>query len=90
MDRALPPVRGVLKAQLSATIEGSIVMIRTIAFMMLLATPLVSYSQVVLEADGPGNTYELISSVLAPGGDAVENPECIHPEFGRHIAEVWD
>ena len=65
-------------------------MIRTIAFMMLLATPLVSYSQVVLEADGPGNTYELISSVLAPGGDAVENPECIHPEFGRHIAEVWD
>lgn len=48
------------------------------------------YSQVVLKADGPGNTYELINSVLAPGNTAVENPECIHPEFGRHIAEVWD
>lgn len=49
-----------------------------------------SYAQVVLNADGPGNTYELISSVLAPGADAVENPECVHSEFGRHIAEVWD
>jgi hypothetical protein len=49
-----------------------------------------SYSQTILEADGPGNTYELINSVLAPGYDVVENPECIHPEFGRHITEVWD
>ena len=49
------------------------------------------YSQAMLNADGPGNTYELINSVLAPnGGDVVENPECVHPEFGRHIAEVWD
>jgi hypothetical protein len=47
-------------------------------------------SQIVLEADGPGNTYELINSVLAPGYNAVENPECAHPEFGRHITEVWD
>jgi hypothetical protein len=45
---------------------------------------------VVLNADGPGNTYELINSKLAPGFDAVENPECVHPSFGRHIAEVWD
>ncbi len=52
--------------------------------------PMLLFGQVVLEADGPGNTYELITSVLAPGGDAVENPECIHPQFGRHIAEVWD
>ena len=48
------------------------------------------YSQTVLEADGPGNTYELINSILAPGNNVVENPECVHPEFGRHIAEVWD
>ena len=48
-------------------------------------------AQTVLNANGPGNTYELINSVLAPnGGDVVENPECVHPEFGRHIAEVWD
>ncbi len=45
---------------------------------------------VVLNADGPGNTYELINSKLASGFDAVENPDCIHPTFGRHIAEVWD
>lgn len=45
---------------------------------------------VVLSADGPGNTYELINSVLAPGFDVVENPECVHGAFGRHIAEVWD
>ena len=47
-------------------------------------------SQIVLKADEPGNTYELINSVLAPGNEAVENPECIHGAFGRHIIEVWD
>ena len=48
------------------------------------------FSQVVLNADGPGDTYELISSVLAPGYDAVEVPDCSHPDFGRHIDEVFD
>ena len=48
------------------------------------------HSQAILEADGPGNTYELINSVLAPGYNVVEHPECVHPEFGRHIAEVYD
>jgi hypothetical protein len=52
--------------------------------------PIISFSQVVLEANGPGETYELINSVFAPGYNVVENPECIHPEFGRHVAEVWD
>lgn len=49
-----------------------------------------SSSQTVLEANGPGDTYELINSVLAPGYNSVETPDCSHPEFGRHIAEVWD
>ena len=80
----------VARIELSTIIEGSTVVIRSITLVMLLANPLTLYSQTVLEADGPGNTYELISSVLAPGGDAVENPECVHPQFGRHIAEVWD
>lgn len=48
------------------------------------------FSQVVLNADGPGETYELINSVLAPGFDAVEVPDCSHPEFGRHIDELFD
>ena len=52
-----------------------------------------------LNADGPGNTYELITSVLAPcqGVTAVEAPDMLggtvdgtHPAFGRHIAEVMD
>ncbi|MBC7938005.1 MAG: T9SS type A sorting domain-containing protein [Rhizobacter sp.] len=47
-------------------------------------------AQTTLTANGPGNTYELINSVLAPGYNAVEDPECVHPEFGRHIAEVFD
>lgn len=52
--------------------------------------PPASNPEVLLIADGPGNTYELINSKLAPGFDAVENPECVHSSFGRHIAEVWD
>ncbi len=58
--------------------------------LLIAAFPIVCHSQVILKADGPGNTYELINSVLAPGSEAVENPECIHASFGRHIAEVWD
>jgi hypothetical protein len=59
-------------------------------YIVVLALPFISHSQITLKADGPGNTYELINSVLAPGSEAVENPECIHASFGRHIAEVWD
>ena len=48
-----------------------------------------AFSQhVTLEADGPGDTYELISSVL--GGNPLEVPDCGHPEFGRHVTEEWD
>lgn len=47
-------------------------------------------SQTTLDADGPGNTYELITSVLAPGYDPVEEPDCSHPTFGRHIDEIFD
>ncbi len=65
--------------------------IKRILLSFLIYIPVIGNAQVLLEADGPGNTYELINSVLAPtGGDVVENPECVHPQFGRHIAEVWD
>jgi len=46
--------------------------------------------QVVLNADGPGNTYELITSVLAPGYNPIEVPDCNHNEFGEHIDEFFD
>jgi hypothetical protein len=58
---------------------------------ILLLAAVYVHAQTLLEANGPGNTYELINSVLAPnGGDVVESPDCAHPEFGRHIRESWD
>lgn len=45
---------------------------------------------VVLSAVGSENAYDLINSVLAPGYDAIESPDCAHTDFGKHIAEVWD
>jgi hypothetical protein len=51
-------------------------------------------AQTILNADiTVNNTYELINSVLAPGGTAVETPDQAggtHASFGRHIAEVYD
>lgn len=47
-------------------------------------------AQVVLDADGPGNTYDLITSVLAPGHNPIEVPDCSHPAFGDHIDEIFD
>jgi len=51
-------------------------------------------AQVTLNADGPGNTYELINSVFAPSGNVIESPDQTpdgsHSAFGRHIAEVFD
>ena len=46
--------------------------------------------QVVLDADGPGNTYALITSILAPGYNPIEVPDCNHTAFGDHIDEVFD
>ena len=49
-----------------------------------------NFCQTILEADGPGETYELINSVFAPGYNAVETPDCNHNDYGRHIDEVFD
>ena len=48
------------------------------------------FSQVLLDADGPGNSYSLITSVLAPGANPIEVPDCSHTVFGDHIDEVFD
>lgn len=45
---------------------------------------------VELKADGPGDTYELIASVLAPDHNPIEAPDCSHDTFGEHIDEVFD
>jgi len=47
-------------------------------------------AQVILNANGPGNTYEDINAVLAPGHNVIEVPDCVHTTFGRHIDEVFD
>ena len=49
-----------------------------------------SFAQLLLDADGEGDTYELITSKLAPGRNPVEVPDCKHTQFGRHIDEVYD
>ena len=60
----------------------------------LFANTFFCLAQVTLNADGPGNTYELINSVLAPSGNVIESPDQTpdgtHSAFGRHIAEVFD
>ena len=67
-----------------------------LAAILVLITINISYSQVVLNADGPGNTYERITNFFAPGNGtgAVEapdeTPDGSHQDFGRHIAEVFD
>ncbi len=48
------------------------------------------HAQVVLNADGPGETYQLITDVLAPGYNPIETPDCNHLDFGDHIDETWD
>lgn len=45
---------------------------------------------IVLSADGPGDTYELITSILGPDENPIEVPDCGHTEFGRHIDELFD
>ena len=50
---------------------------KIIAFILIINIH-TSYSQIVLESDGPGNTYELINSVLAPGYNVIEVPDCAH------------
>jgi len=46
--------------------------------------------QLILDANGPGSTYSLITSKLAPGYDPIEAPDCSHAAFGNHIDEVYD
>lgn len=47
-------------------------------------------AQTVLQADKQKDTYELITSVLAPNANPIETPDCAHEEFGRHIDQVFD
>ncbi len=47
-------------------------------------------AQITLTADGTTDTYTLINSVLAPGYNAIEVPDCEHPDFGDHIDQIYD
>ncbi|MDO7173926.1 T9SS type A sorting domain-containing protein [Mariniflexile sp. AS56] len=63
--------------------------IRIFSYILFLLTQHAT-AQVILNADGIGNTYELINSVLAPGNNVIEAPDCSHTPFGRHIDEIFD
>lgn len=63
---------------------------RSIFLVSFFLTSICATSQVVLAADGPGDTYALINSVLAPNYNAIEVPDCNHASFGNHIDEVFD
>lgn len=65
-------------------------MIKRILFAIILFVGFKSYGQVLLDANGPGNTYEEITAVLAPGYNPIEVPDCNHNAFGRHIDEIFD
>ncbi len=58
--------------------------------LLMLLFSITGKAQVTLNANGPGDTYELINSVFAPGYDVIEAPDCSHQAFGRHIDEVFD
>lgn len=66
------------------------VFMKSFSFFYLLFIYINSYGQVLLKADGVGNTYNLINSVLAPGYNSIEVPDCNHGEFGDHIDEIFD
>ena len=63
---------------------------KLIFLFVMLVSALSLSSQTILKADGPGDSYELITSKLAPEGYPLEPPDCSHPDFGRHIDEIWD
>ncbi len=65
-------------------------MMKTFSLLILLLVCQSTYAQVLLDADGPGDTYQLITSVLAPGHNPIETPDCNHQAFGDHIDEVFD
>jgi HYR domain-containing protein len=56
----------------------------------LLGAASAASAQVHLVADGQTDTYALINSVLAPKRNALETPDCLHPEFGPHVSQVFD
>ena len=49
-----------------------------------------AWTQEVIKANGPGNTYQELTSFLAPGYNPIESPDCNHNAFGDHIDEVYD
>jgi hypothetical protein len=68
---------------------------RTLIYYHFFQLILISYNchlslgKTYLRPDGNAdNTYELINNVL--GGTAYENPDCAHPNFGRHITQKMD
>jgi|GEM_PF-761948 len=59
----------------------------------IFAVPHFTHAQTTLYATSPGRSYEEIDSTLGLNSGAMEETpdQCSnHPQFGRHILEVWD
>lgn len=65
-------------------------MYKTRVFFLGFFIATVTQAQVTLTANGTSNTYGLITSVLAPGANPIETPDCGHSAFGNHIDQVFD
>lgn len=63
---------------------------KSITILVILLLLQRAHAQVTLDANGPGETYELITSVLAPDQNPLETPDCSHTDFGNHIDEIFD
>ncbi|MBN2484644.1 MAG: T9SS type A sorting domain-containing protein [Bacteroidales bacterium] len=65
---------------------------KTVGFIVLFFMVSVTNGQIALVADGPGDTYELITGIFSPAASegALETPDCGHAAFERHITEVFD
>jgi hypothetical protein len=61
----------------------------SITAISILLTVINVNAQVVLNANGVDDTYHLINSVLAPGNNVVETPDCIHTDV-KHVDQVFD
>ena len=59
----------------------------------MVAATTILHAQTTLYATSPGRSYEQIDSTLGLNSGAMEETpdQCAnHPQFGRHILEVWD
>jgi hypothetical protein len=85
----MQPKLGLLQVLLKFTMKNYSQTLTVFISILLIFPISKSFGQTVLKADGSDTTYKLINSVLAPGYNVVETPDCIH-KTEEHIDQVFD